>query len=325
MQRPLPWRTTYDPWEVWVSEVMLQQTRMTVVVPYFERFIRRFPSVGAAAGAAEEELLAHWSGLGYYRRATMLHRGARAVMEQFGGVVPSNVRELLLIPGIGRYTAGAIASIAFQQREPLVDGNVARVFSRLYTLEHPVGSASLARAAWEHAESLVSSSISARNLNQGVMELGALICTPKKPSCPDCPVAAGCIAHTTGRTAELPHPKERPATQHLSIPLYVVSDGAGRVLMRREDGRLMRAMYHLPHGDASLLGGDAFNAGSARPVGMFRHTITTRRIEFTVYDAAAGAIGDSHGSYEWIETASLDRVPHPSYVRKALKLWRAAR
>jgi A/G-specific adenine glycosylase len=305
-QRPLPWRGAYDPYPVWVSEVMLQQTRMEVVLPYFARFLERFPDLASLARATDDEVTTAWSGLGYYRRAKMLRAGAAAVMQTFGGVIPSSVDELLTIPGIGRYTAGAIASIAFDRRAPIVDGNVARVLSRLFALETD---------AWPLAEALVRASQSPRALNQGLMELGALVCRPRNPTCLVCPVHDACVARATGRIDELPPPKPKKATRELTIPLYLVRDRRGRVLMRRASGTLMDAMYHLPHGDTSLLEGEPFAAESRELMGTFRHTVTTRKIEFVVYRAHSPR---RPRGYEWI--ANVDEVPHPSYVRKALAL-----
>src|SRR5436853_1202429 len=174
-QRPLPWRAAYDPYGVWVSEVMLQQTRMEGVLGYYERFMRRFPDVASLAAASFDDVTAAWSGLGYYRRARMLRDGAVDVMTRFGGVIPKTVDELMTIAGIGRYTAGAIASIAHEQRAPIVDGNVARVLARVFAKNDD---------AWRRAAELVAVSNSPRDCNQGLMEIGALICTPRKPSCP---------------------------------------------------------------------------------------------------------------------------------------------
>lgn len=315
-QRPLPWRERYDPWQVWVSEVMLQQTRMEVVLPYFGRFLERFPTVEALAGSTEQEVLAAWSGLGYYRRAKMLRAGAIEVMTRFGGRVPSTVEELLTIPGIGRYTAGAIASIAANRHAPIVDGNVARILSRLFLIEEPVGSPALMRASWLREEELVAACTAPRDFNQGLMECGALICTPRKPACHACPVNTHCLARATGRTGELPMPKEKQATRELRIPLYVVRDRRGRVLMRREHGPLMNAMYHLPHGSTSLLGGQPFEARGTL-LGSFKHTVTNRRITFEVY----GVVRPSgRQSGEWIDPSQMADVPHPSYVTKALSL-----
>src|SRR3954471_4757203 len=210
-QRPLPWRAAYDPYGVWVSEVMLQQTRMEVVLGYYERFMTRFPDVAALAAASFDDVTAAWSGLGYYRRARMLRDGAVDVMARFGGTIPKSIDELMTIAGIGRYTAGAIASIAHGQRAPIVDGNVARIMARLFAIEAPLGSPALMREAWLRAEELVSSSKAPRDFNQGLMELGALICTPRNPSCGRCPLRKHCAAFLTDRVDALPQPKAKPA------------------------------------------------------------------------------------------------------------------
>lgn len=288
---------------------MLQQTRMEVVLNgYFERFLARFPDVHALARATDDDVTSAWSGLGYYRRAKMLRDGAKHVVERFGGVLPTTVDELLTIPGIGRYTAGAIASIAFNARAPIVDGNVARVTARLFGSDGD---------AWERATALVEASESPRALNQSLMELGALICTPKNPSCLVCPAAKQCVALRTGRVDELPAPKPKKTTRELRIPLYLIADARGRVLMRRETGPLMTAMYHLPHGDTSLLPATPLRVKNRKLLGSFRHTITTRRIEFELYAADLRGNADDH---EWIDVTALSRVPHPSYVRKALRI-----
>lgn len=319
-QRPLPWRETYDPYGVWVSEVMLQQTRMEVVLRYYERFLERFPDVAALAAASDHDVMAAWSGLGYYRRSRMLRAGAVEVMARFAGVIPSEVDDLLTIPGIGRYTAGAIRSVAHGQRAPIVDGNVARIVARLFAIEAPLGTPALMREAWLRAEDLVSACQSPRALNQGLMELGALICRPRNPSCLLCPIQDHCAARLTGRVDELPAPKQKKATRALRIALYVVSDRHGRVLMRRESGPLMDGMYHLPHGDNSLLAGKPLPIHAPSLLGTFRHTVTTRRIEFEVYTASFK--GRPAADYKWIDQDALDQVPHPSYVDKALALAR---
>jgi A/G-specific adenine glycosylase len=320
-QRPLPWREGYDPYRVWVSEVMLQQTRMEVVLGYYERFLERFPNVAALAAATDDEVLARWSGLGYYRRARMLRDGAIDVVARFGGRVPAAVEELRTIAGIGRYTAGAIASIAHGVRAPIVDGNVARILARMEALEAPLGSAALLRQAWLHAEELVAASADPRALNQGLMELGALVCKPQKPLCMLCPVQRHCLAFAEQRVDELPRPKAKQATRALRIPLYLIVDRRGRVLLRREAGKLMNAMFHLPHGDTSLLAGAPLQATAGALLGTFRHTVTTRRIEFALY--AAELTARRERDYAWIDPRELHAVPHPSYVRKALRLARA--
>jgi A/G-specific adenine glycosylase len=308
-QRSLPWRERYDPYEVWVSEVMLQQTRMEVVLGYFERFIQQFPTIKALASSAVDDVLAAWSGLGYYRRARMLREGALAVVER--GSMPETVDELMTIPGIGRYTAGAIASIAFGHRAPIVDGNVKRVLARIEGVEDD---------PWTRAEELVNVCDDPRKLNQGLMELGALVCTPRNPSCDACPVRTHCVAFATGRVHELPRPKEKSATRELRIPLYLVTDRNGRVLMRRERGKLMTSMLHLPHGDSSLLDAPPLDVARTQLIGTFRHTVTNRRITFALFEAKlAGSLRDGE-EYEWIDVTKLRTVAHPSYVAKALKL-----
>jgi len=318
-QRPLPWRDRYDPYRVWVSEVMLQQTRMEVVLGYFGRFIERFPTVAELAKASIDDVTAAWSGLGYYRRARMLRDGAIDVMTRFGGTIPETTDELMSIAGIGRYTAGAIASIAHGQRAPIVDGNIARIVARLFAIEAPLASPALMAEAWIHAEEMVMSSTSPRDFNQGLMELGALVCTPRNPSCQRCPLRRHCAAFISGRVDELPRPKVKAATRELRIPLYLVIDKAGRVLMRRESGQLMRGMFHLPHGDTSLLTGTPLRIGHGATLGTFRHTVTNRRITFEVF--AVSRRPRARGSeYAWIDPSALAAIPHPSYVRKALRL-----
>ncbi len=302
-RRPLPWRENYDPYHVWVAEVMAQQTRMEVVLGYFARFVERFPTPAALAAASDDDVTAAWSGLGYYRRARMLRDGARAVVAR--GAMPRSVEELMTIPGIGRYTSGAIASIAFDDAAPIVDGNVARVLARLYADDGD---------PWARAEELVQAAKSPRDLNQGLMELGALICKPRNPLCRECPLRDDCIAFAANRVADFPRPRKKPETRQLRIALYLVTDRRGRVLMRREAGPLMNAMFHLPHGDTSLLTGAPLHVSQKQRLGRFRHTVTNRRIEFEVF--AATAKKTRH--YAWIDPAS--DFPHPSYVRKALRL-----
>lgn len=320
-QRPLPWRANYEPYLVWVSEVMLQQTRMEVVLRYFERFIERFPNVSALARASEHDVLTAWSGLGYYRRARMLREGAIDVVDRFNGMLPESIEDLMTIPGIGRYTAGAIASIAYDRAAPIVDGNVARVLSRLMAIDEPVGSPRLMRGAWLESQRLVRAAVSPRLLNQGLMELGALICRPQKPDCAACPVISSCAAFRTGRTDSLPAPKLAKAPRALTIPLYFIEGDDGRVLMRHERGALMTSLLHLPHGTNDLLAGTLLSVIEKGLIGTFRHTITTRRIDFQLVAAELrDTIRDGAPDYVWVDPAELCNIPHPSYVAKAMTL-----
>lgn len=299
---------------------MLQQTRMEVVLRHYGRFVTRFPDVAALAEVSEHEVLAAWSGLGYYRRARMLHAAARDIMARFGGAIPSDVATLRSIHGIGRYTAGAIASIAFRQHAPIVDGNVARIVARLAAIGEPAGSPRLMRAAWRLAEELAAACDDPRRFNQGLMEAGALICTPRKPACDRCPVRHDCRALAAGTPDRFPLPKEKERARKLVVPLYLIGDGGGRILMRRESGALMTAMFHLPHGSTALLTGKPLRVVASGVVGTFRHTITNRRVEFEVVRATLRDGVADGGEYAWIDPAKLHDVPHPSYVAKALRL-----
>ena len=246
--------------------------------------------------------MAAWSGLGYYRRARMLHAAARAA----NGVVPRTVEKLTTLPGVGRYTAGAIASIAYNQRAPIVDGNVARVLARIFGSEDD---------AWGRAQQLVDACKTPRDLNQGLMEIGALICTPRKPACLVCPLRTDCAT----RSDALPVAKPKKETRALRIALYLITDRKGRVLMRRESGPLMNAMYHLPHGDTSLLSGKPLTVVTLDLLGTFKHTVTTRRIEFALYTATARVRASRE--WAWVDTGGMSSVAHPSYVAKALRIW----
>jgi len=244
-QRDLEWRRTRDPYSIWVSEIMLQQTRVDTVRSYYRDFLRRFPDVGTLAAADEESVLQAWSGLGYYRRARLLHRGARYVYGELGGEVPATAEALRKVPGIGRYTAGAIASIAFDRPEPLVDGNVARVLSRLLDIEDPKLQGADAAVHWGWARAILEAG-SPRVLAQALMELGAMVCTPKGPRCGECPTQPSCRAKAAGRESLIPAPKKRSApTEH---ELWAVALARrGRILMERRPAEgLLASLWCLP-------------------------------------------------------------------------------
>lgn len=302
---------------------MLQQTRMDVVLQRFSQFIRRFPTVQALAFAEESEVVAEWSGLGYYRRARMLHRAARMLVEKHGGVIPSDPCALLTLPGIGRYTAGAIGSIGFDLPRPIVDGNVLRVLSRIERLHQPLGSSSLEGVVWKHAAELVESASSPRILNQSLMELGALLCKPSQPLCSACPVTDLCEANVTGTVADYPTPGKKRETIQLQIPLLLIELG-GKYLFRRGTGSLMRGMWHLPHGSADLMPELLMPHHRGELLGRLRHTITNRRITFEVHEAllAEDQVAEND-LFVWLTTEELSSLPHPSYVKKALRFARA--
>ncbi len=240
-RRELPWRGEEDPYRVWVSEVMLQQTRVETVVPYYKRWMERFPTLEALADAERDDILQLWKGLGYYSRARNLHRAAGVVRERFDGELPGTVEGLKELPGVGPYTAGAIASIAFDVPTPAVDGNVRRVLSRLFDLPDPTDAELRERAA-----ELVDPERPG-DLNQAVMELGATICAPSSPACGRCPVADLCVARARGTVAERPPSKSRGPVPRREVVSGVTLDPAGRTLVTRrpEDG-LLGGMWEFP-------------------------------------------------------------------------------
>jgi A/G-specific adenine glycosylase len=295
-KRDLPWRHTRDPYAVWVSEVMLQQTRVDTVLPYYGRFLQRFPTVAELARADEDEVMAAWSGLGYYRRARLLHAGVREVHERYGGEVPADPQARRALPGVGRYTAGALGSICFGLEEPIVDGNVARVLSRVDGLEHPLGSRASEQALWAAAEELVEGERPG-DLNQALMELGATVCTPKAPRCDACPLRALCVAFETGRVGELPVPKPRNEPKRVQVAAVVATRGDAVALVRGE-GSLFGGLHGPPmtegHGRArareALRSAGVQARISNDSKGQLAHVLSHRRLEVEVW-RATGARG----------------------------------
>ena len=250
--RDLPWRRTRDPYAIWLSEVMLQQTRVETVIPYYERFLARYPTVADLAGATLDQVLSLWSGLGYYRRARVLHLAAREVTERYGGAFPAEAAGLRDLPGVGAYTAGAIASIAFDRREALVDGNVARVLARLEGIDDDIKSAAGARRLWAAAARLVPAERPGR-FNQALMELGATVCTPRSPRCDACPVDGACAARAAGREEELPVISPKREAPSVAMVAAVVRAGRRVLLARRAEGGLFGGLWEPPMVEAPSL------------------------------------------------------------------------
>ena len=283
-RRDLPWRRTRDPYAVFLSEIMLQQTRVDTVISYFERFLSRFPTVEELARAPIDEVLVLWSGLGYYRRARSLHLAAREVSEQYGGAFPSDRASLEGLPGIGAYTAGAIASIAFGREEPIVDGNVARVLSRVFALDATVGSTESKRALWTLAADLVRGARPG-DFNQSLMELGALICRPEPPHCDACPLRAECAARAQGRERDLPVTRPKSAPKRVALLALLAADDRGRFLLAKRSmdglfgGLWEPPMLALPSGE------DAWSRLArerATVVCVVEHVLTHRLLSVTV-------------------------------------------
>ncbi|MDX2054311.1 MAG: A/G-specific adenine glycosylase [Polyangiaceae bacterium] len=246
-RRDLPWRRTSDPYAIWVSEVMLQQTQVETVRPYYARWLNRFPNIRELASAEEADVLKLWQGLGYYSRARRLLAGARAVVAEHKGSIPESVEELLKLPGIGPYSAGAIASIAFNQAVPLVDGNVVRVITRLFGLRGDPTRAPLKSEIWKLAEQLIAPG-RARDSNQALMEFGALVCTPQKPLCLTCPLHALCEARKRGLTQTLPElPARQAVTQVAMVAALIQRRGRFLVYQVPEDAPRWAGMWQFPN------------------------------------------------------------------------------
>lgn len=245
--RRLPWRDHPDPYAVWVSEIMLQQTRVETVIPYFERWMRRFPAIAALAAASQQDVLVAWEGLGYYSRARNLHRAAQIVMADHGGELPSDPGALRRLPGIGRYTAGAIASIAFGLDEPALDGNIRRVLARVFNVDEPARSPSGERRLWELAAAHLPPG-QAGEYNQALMELGALVCTPRSPDCPNCPLNGLCQARLLGLQAERPVLESRPEVPHYIVTAAVIERGGQVLIAQRPPAGLLGGLWEFPGG-----------------------------------------------------------------------------
>ena len=245
--RQLPWRGQNDPYATWVSEIMLQQTRVDTVIPYYLRWMERFPTLEKLAAATEQEVLAVWEGLGYYSRARNLHHAARQVMAEYAGIIPTERTVLERLPGIGRYTAGAITSIAFGQDEAALDGNIRRVLARLFNVDEPAYSGAGQRRLWELARQNLPAG-RAGDYNQALMDLGASLCTPRAPACLVCPLAEMCQARQLGRQEELPVLKARAPIPHYTVTAAVIRRGEQVLIARRPSKGLLGGLWEFPGG-----------------------------------------------------------------------------
>jgi len=310
--RDLPWRRTSDPYRIWVSEIMLQQTRAAVVIPYYERFLGRFPTVEALARAPEEQVLALWSGLGYYSRARNLRLAAIQVAH--AGRFPCDYESLRQLRGVGDYTAAAIASIAFREPCAVLDGNVLRVVARVESDSSDIG-APATRERFRSIAQLWLADHSPAVFNQALMELGATVCLPRRPRCEACPVAAHCQAHQQGKQAQLPVKLRRQSPVRLEEIVMVVRT-RGRVLLRQRaaDARRMAGFWDLP-GPADLP-----QARLGAPIGEFRHTITHHHYSVVVLEARAARPASGGTAFRSFLPSELVAIPLSTVARKGLRL-----
>ncbi len=343
--RDLPWRRTRDPYAIWVSEIMLQQTQVKTVIPYWERWMQALPTIAAAAAAPADQIHKLWEGLGYYTRVRNLQKAAQAIVVQHGGRFPEAFDEVLALPGIGRYTAGAICSIAFDQPTPILDGNVIRVLTRLFAIaENPKEKETNARL-WHLAEQLVQeAAISppraqrpeprAAFLNQSLMELGALICTPRQPHCLLCPVQAECAAFRQQRTEELPNLGERAAATARAFMAFVLAS-RGEVFIRQRPAGVVNAhLWEFPNVEITgptpepavvFQGLFGVKAPGLDLLTVVKHAITRYRITLTTYQASLGRRPAKMAgmSGKWVKLDKLQELAftaaHKRVVLAALK------
>lgn len=312
-RRPLPWRSSRDPYLIWVSEVMLQQTTVLAVIPYYQRFIARFPTIEALAGAPIEEVLSVWSGLGYYRRARMLWQGARQVQALRGGL-PRTAADLQLLPGIGPYTAAAIASIAFDEPVAVVDGNVIRVLTRLERIDGDPAVRKIRRQIEATAARLVDPQRPGDS-NQALMELGALICTPRAPQCSSCPWQSDCTARRHDQAEMYPQKAPRPALTKIErVALWIESDKDQRFLLCRIPDRQVNAgLWEFPAADRSDL---SVRIGPV--VATVKHTITRYRISVTLQSAELEQPTRVPDDCRWVSIGEAQLLGLTSATRKLL-------
>ncbi len=323
-RRNLPWRDTPDPYFVWVSEVMLQQTRVETVIPYFLKWINRFPTIESLANATEQEALRHWEGLGYYSRARNLHKAAGIICREYGGQIPCSRSILEELPGIGHYTAGAIASIACGMDEPVLDGNVARVYARLFNLNFPVKSTMGQRYLKELAHEVLPSGM-AGSYNQAVMDLGATICLPRQPLCTQCPLIGLLRFLQPGK----PGRKTSPPGQKNPVPRYTVTAAviwreAKVLIARRPSHGLLGGLWEYPGGKVEA--GEEIAEGLKReireelgveifvgkPLGIFSHAYTHFRIKLHAYDCqlmSGEPTAIEASEIQWVEPGNLGDYP----------------
>jgi len=325
--RTLPWRGIHDPYRTWVSETMLQQTRVETVLGYYDRFLQRFPTIADLAAAPEDDVLKLWEGLGYYSRARNLHKGAKQVMAEYGGVIPSTVEELRKICGIGPYTAGAIASIAFDQPVPAVDGNVIRVVSRLRGIRENVGTPSVRRALEGEAASLVPAERPG-DFNQAMMDLGATICTPGTPSCEKCPLQAECDAYAAGDAEDLPVLPRKNPPKVLDYTVCLIFSG-DRVLMRQRTEAMLRGLWVFPMIEgkpplrqlpAAVKKLTKLTVADIQSAGEAKHVFTHQIWQMQLFTMSVPENADAPAGYRFIPVAEMSSLTIPTAVKAAVKV-----
>jgi A/G-specific adenine glycosylase len=346
--RDLPWRRSRDPYAIWVSEIMLQQTQVKTVIPFWERWLRELPTIEAAANASSAKIHKLWEGLGYYTRVRNLQKAAQVIVEKHGGKFPKNFDDVLALPGIGRYTAGAICSIAFNQPTPILDGNVIRVLTRIFGIAEDPKEKQTNTQLWQLAEELVSNSkfkiknskLCCSHLNQSLMELGALICTPRNPQCLVCPVKKLCVAFKKNCVDELPNLGKRKATTARTFFAFVIERDGKFLVQQRPVGIVNAHLWEFPNFEMNGEKRDAkeifdsafdFKAAEFQPLGTVKHSITRYRMTLEAFRVHLGGpssttpkilgtrgTGPSEMIGIWKNPAQMERLAFSSAHKKIL-------
>jgi A/G-specific adenine glycosylase len=332
----LPWQGTRDPYRVWLSEIMLQQTQVAAVIPYYQRFLERFPDLATLAAAPAEQVMAHWSGLGYYSRARNLHQCAQRLMAEYDGVFPDDPVMLAQLPGIGRSTAAAIAAFSYGARAAILDGNVKRVFARVFGIDGYPGAKPIEDQLWQRAEALLPAD-GIEPYTQGLMDLGATLCSRSKPSCTACPLAPRCVALATRRVHELPQRKPKKVIPEKQTAMLLVFDRNQVLLEQRPASGIWGGLLSLPELAIELADGDEQASGPSAlalaralaPFGdiagyerlpSFQHVFTHFRLSIQPYrirlERRLQLAGQN--AYVWYELERLAQAPLPAPVKKLL-------
>ena len=329
-RRPLPWRMQYDPYGVWISEIMLQQTQVEAVLPYYQRWMERFPSIESLAVAKEQDVLKAWEGLGYYSRARNAHKAAHILVENFSGRLPDDPQALLTLPGIGRYTANAIASIAFNQPVPVVDGNVARVLGRVFKIDAPARSPASDQMLWSFAEKALPAD-SPRSFNEGLMELGALICRPRSPKCPECPLETLCLAHATSQEEIYPRKAPKKPRPVKSGVMILARNGEKILVRKRPQKGLWGGLWEFPwletnRGESMALVSarlldslGLLKEGGIQPAGTLTHVLTHFELTLDLHSLRIKGVFPAINGHRWVSAEALRRLPMARLSRKAME------
>lgn len=332
--RELPWRSDPKPYKVWVSEIMLQQTRVETVLPYFERFLVRFPDIASLASASQEDVLRLWEGLGYYSRARNLHKAAQVVMNELSGQIPSSAEELERLPGIGKYSAAAIASIAYGEAIAAVDGNLKRIYARLLKLQEPLGSSAFEQKVQSYAQEVLPKDRPG-DFTQALMDLGSLLCLPKQPQCQACPIQSDCLAYQQNEQNMLPiRIKKAPVPEYTVCAAVIIRDGLVLLRQRKQQG-MLGGMWEYPGGKMISCDADlpaclrremktktGMKISVGKETGIFPHTYTHFKINLHAFYAE---IQEAESlilpqDFAWVPLEQLSNYPMGKVARQITKL-----